>query len=70
MKWRSLNGKNNFSLLQRKMKDLFNETYMQRKGESEASTNSEKGKQVVDVVFDDQSSPMDKSDDEQFSKDT
>jgi hypothetical protein len=48
----------------------FDEAYMLGKCEDEASIDNQKGKQVVEVEFDDQSSPMDKSDDEQFSKDS
>lgn len=43
---------------------VFNEAYILRKGEDEASTDTEKGKQVVEVQFDHQSWPMDKSHDE------
>jgi hypothetical protein len=43
---------------------LFDDAYMVWKGEDEASNDNQKGKQVVEVEFDDQSSPMDKSNDE------
>lgn len=42
---------------------------MLRKSDDEASTNNEKGKQIVEVEFDHQSSPIDQSDDEQFFRD-
>jgi hypothetical protein len=45
---------------------VFYETNMLRKCEDKASTDSQKGKRVVDVEFDNQSSFMDKSDNEQF----
>jgi hypothetical protein len=43
---------------------------MLRKCEDKASTNNQKGKQVVEVKFNDQSSPMDNNDDVQFSRDS
>jgi len=49
---------------------VFDEAYMLRKCEDEALTDSKEEKQVVNVKFDDQSSPMNKSDDEQFFKDS
>jgi hypothetical protein len=49
---------------------VLDEAYMLRKCEDEALTDSQEEKQVVNVKFDDQSSPMDKSNDEQFFKDS
>jgi hypothetical protein len=40
------------------------------KCEDEASTDSNKGKKVLEVEFDDQNSPINKCDDEQFSRDS
>jgi DNA primase catalytic subunit len=48
---------------------VLDEVYMLRKAEDEASTNSQKGKQVVKVELDDQRSLMDVCDD-QFSRDS
>jgi hypothetical protein len=49
---------------------VFDEAYMLRKGEDEASTDSQKGKQVVEVELDDQRSPTDICDDEESSRDS
>jgi hypothetical protein len=49
-------------------KEVFDEAYMLGKGEDGASTDNQKGKQVVEVEFDDQSLHMDKCD-EWFSRD-
>jgi hypothetical protein len=49
---------------------VFDEAYMLRKCEDESLNDSQKEKQVVNVKFDDQSSPIDRSDDEQFFKDS
>jgi hypothetical protein len=43
---------------------------MLRKWEDEASTGNHKGKQVMEVDFDHYSSLLEKSDDEQFSRDS
>jgi hypothetical protein len=49
----------------------FDEAYMLRKWEDDgASTDRHKGKQVMEVDFVHQSSPMNKSNDEQFSRDS
>jgi hypothetical protein len=45
---------------------VFDKAYMLEKGEDKVSTNRQKRKQVAEAEFDDQSSPMDKSDHEQF----
>jgi hypothetical protein len=39
---------------------VFDEAYMLRKSEDEVSTANQKGKQVVEMEFDDQSLPIDK----------
>jgi hypothetical protein len=49
---------------------VFDGAYMLRKCEDEASTDTQKGKQVMEVEFDDYSSPMDKCNDEQISRKT
>jgi hypothetical protein len=49
---------------------VFDEANMLRKGEDEASTDSQKGKQVVEVELDEQRSLMDIFDDEELSKDS
>jgi len=49
----------------------FDKAYMLRKWEDhEASIDSHKGMQVMEVDFVHQSSPMNKSNDEQFSRDS
>jgi hypothetical protein len=48
---------------------VFDEANMLREGEDEASTDSQKGKQVVEVELDEQRSLMDIFDDEELSKD-
>jgi hypothetical protein len=45
---------------------VFDETYMLIKSEDKASIDSQKEKHVLEVEFDDQSSLLDKSDNEQF----
>jgi hypothetical protein len=49
---------------------VFDQAYMLGKCEDEASTDSNKGKKVLEVEFDDQNSPINKCDDEQFSRDS
>jgi hypothetical protein len=49
---------------------VFDEAYMLRKGEDEASTESQKGKQVVEVKLDKQRSLTDICDDEELSRDS
>jgi hypothetical protein len=49
---------------------VFDEAYMLRKGENEASTESQKGKQVVEVELDEQHSLTDICDDEELSRDS
>jgi hypothetical protein len=49
---------------------VFDEAYMLRKGEDEASTKSQKGKQVVEVELDEQRSLTDICDDEESSRDS
>jgi hypothetical protein len=49
---------------------VFDEANMLRKGEDEASTDSQQGKQVVKVELDEQRSLMDIFDDEELSKDS
>jgi hypothetical protein len=49
---------------------VFDETYMLRKGEDEASIDSQKGKQIVEVELDDQHSPTNICGDKEFSKDS
>ena len=52
-------------------KDLvFDETYMLRKGENEASIESQKGKQVVEVELDEQRSLTNIYDDKESSRDS
>jgi hypothetical protein len=49
---------------------VFDKAYMLRKGEDEASTKSQKGKQVVKVELDKQRSLTDICDDEELSRDS
>ena len=49
---------------------VFDEAYMLRKGENEASTDSKKGKQVVEVELDEQRSLTNICDDEELSRDS
>jgi hypothetical protein len=49
---------------------VFNKAYMLRKGEDEASTDSQKGKQVIEVELDEQCSLTDICDDEKSSRDS
>ena len=49
---------------------VFDEAYMLRKGEDEASTDSRKGKQVVEVELDEQRSLTDICNDEESSRDS
>jgi hypothetical protein len=49
---------------------VFDDAYMLRKGENEALTDSQKGKQVVEVELDKQRSLTDICDDEELSRDS
>jgi hypothetical protein len=49
---------------------VFDKTYMLRKGEDEASTDSQKGKQVVEVEHDEHHSLTDICDEEELPRDS
>jgi hypothetical protein len=49
---------------------VFDEAYMLRKGEDEASTDNQKGKWVVELELDEHRSLTDKGDDEESSRDS